>query len=65
MADEKKDNILRRQIDHLELRATDEERRMVEFVASTGAVDTYGTVTPATAWWATSTTSTTLTIRTT
>lgn len=50
MADEKKDNILRRQIDHLELRATDEERRMVEFVASTGAVDTYGTVLPPDLW---------------
>lgn len=50
MADEKKDNILRRQIDHLELRATDEERRMVEFVASTGAVDTYGTVLPPDKW---------------
>lgn len=50
MADEKKDNILRRQIDHLELRATDEERRMVEFVASTGAVDTYGTVLPPDMW---------------
>lgn len=50
MADEKKDNILRRQIDHLELRATDEERRMVEFVASTGAVDTYGTVLPPDRW---------------
>ena len=50
MADEKKDNILRRQIDHLELRATDEEQRMVEFVASTGAVDTYGTVLPPDMW---------------
>ena len=50
MADDKKDNILRRQIDHLELRATDEERRMVEFVASTGAVDTYGTVLPPDMW---------------
>ena len=50
MADEKKDNILRRQIDHLELRATDEELRMVEFVASTGAVDTYGTVLPPDLW---------------
>lgn len=50
MADEKKDNILRRQIDHLEIRATDEERRMVEFVASTGAVDTYGTVLPPDLW---------------
>lgn len=50
MADEKKDNILRRQIDHLELRATDEEKRMVEFVASTGAVDTYGTVLPPDLW---------------
>ena len=50
MADEKKDNILRRQIDHLELRATDEEKRMVEFVASTGAVDTYGTVLPPDMW---------------
>ena len=50
MADEKKDNILRRQIDHLELRTIDEERRMVEFVASTGAVDTYGTVLPTDLW---------------
>ena len=50
MADDKKDNILRRQIDHLELRATDEEKRMVEFVASTGAVDTYGTVLPPDLW---------------
>lgn len=50
MADEKKDNILRRQIDHLELRVTDEEKRMVEFVASTGAVDTYGTVLPPDMW---------------
>lgn len=50
MADDKKDNILRRQIDHLELRATDEEHRMVEFVASTGAVDTYGTVLPPDMW---------------
>ena len=50
MADEKKDNILRRQIDHLELRTIDEERRMVEFVASTGAVDTYGTVLPPDLW---------------
>lgn len=50
MADEKKDNILRRQIDHLELRAIDEEHRMVEFVASTGAVDTYGTVLPPDLW---------------
>ena len=50
MADDKKDNILRRQIDHLELRATDEEKRMVEFVASTGAVDTYGTVLPPDMW---------------
>lgn len=50
MADEKKDNILRRQIDHLELRTIDEEQRMVEFVASTGAVDTYGTVLPPDLW---------------
>ena len=50
MADEKKDNILRRQIDHLELRATDEAQRMVEFVASTNAVDTYGTVLPVDRW---------------
>ena len=50
MADEKKDNILRRQIDHLELRTIDEEHRMVEFVASTGAVDTYGTVLPTDLW---------------
>lgn len=50
MADEKKDNILRRQIDHLEIRVTDEEKRMVEFVASTGAVDTYGTVLPPDMW---------------
>ena len=50
MADEKKDNILRRQIDHLELRTIDEEHRMVEFVASTGAVDTYGTVLPPDLW---------------
>lgn len=50
MADDKKDNILRRQIDHLELRVTDEEQRMVEFVASTGAVDTYGTVLPPDRW---------------
>lgn len=50
MADKKKDNILRRQIDHLELRATDEAQRMVEFVASTGAVDTYGTVLPPDMW---------------
>lgn len=50
MADEKKDNILRRQIDHLELRTIDEERRMIEFVASTGAVDTYGTVLPPDLW---------------
>lgn len=44
------DNILRRQIDHLEIRSTDEETRMVEFVASTNAVDTYGTVLPADRW---------------
>lgn len=50
MADEKKDNILRRQIDHLELRAIDEAQRMVEFVASTNAVDTYGTVLPVDRW---------------
>lgn len=50
MADEKKDNILRRQIDHLELRTIDEEQRMVEFVASTVAVDTYGTVLPPDLW---------------
>ena len=50
MADEKKDNILRRQIDHLELRTIDEEHRMVEFVASTGAVAPYGTVLPPDLW---------------
>lgn len=48
--EKQKDNILRRQIDHLELRATDEEQRMVEFVASTGAVDTYDTVLPPDKW---------------
>ena len=35
--------ILRRQIDNVELRSVDAEERSVVFVASTGAVDTYGT----------------------
>lgn len=51
MSEEKKnDGILRRQIDRIEIRATDEDQRMVEFVASTGAVDTYGTVLPPDKW---------------
>ena len=48
--EEKKDNILRRQITGLELRAQDPDRRMVEFVASTNAVDSYGTVLPVDKW---------------
>lgn len=43
-------NILRRQIDQVELRARSEEDRMVEFVASTNAVDSYGTVLPVDKW---------------
>ena len=50
MSDEKKDNILRRQITGLEFRAQDPDRRMVEFVASTNAVDSYGTVLPFDKW---------------
>ena len=50
MAEEKKDNILRRQISGLQLRAQDEEQRMVEFVASTNSVDSYGTVLPVDKW---------------
>jgi len=50
MSDEKKDNILRRQITGLEFRAQDPDRRMVEFVASTNAVDSYGTVLPVDKW---------------
>jgi len=45
-----KDNILRRQIDRLEIRAKSEEERMVEFVASTSSVDSYGTVLPVDKW---------------
>jgi len=45
-----KDNILRRQIDRIELRAVDEVERSVVFVASTNAVDTYGTVLPVDRW---------------
>lgn len=37
-------NILRRQIDKVEIRSLNEEERSVEFVASTGSVDSYGTV---------------------
>lgn len=48
--EDKKDSILRRQITGLELRAQDPERRMVEFVASTNAVDSYGTVLPVNKW---------------
>ena len=48
--EENKDNILRRQITGLEFRAQDPDRRMVEFVASTNAVDSYGTVLPVDKW---------------
>lgn len=44
------DNILRRQIDKVELRAKDEEARTVTFVASTSSVDSYGTVLPVDKW---------------
>jgi len=37
------DKILRRQIDNVELRSVNEEERSVEFVASTGSVDSYRT----------------------
>ena len=47
---ENQDNILRRQIDNVEFRRIDEENRMVEFVASTSAVDSYGTVLPVDKW---------------
>lgn len=50
MEEQKKDNILRRQISGLQLRAQDEEQRMVEFVASTNSVDSYGTVLPVDKW---------------
>ena len=50
MEEQKKDNILRRQISGLQLRAQDEEQRMVEFVASTNSVDSYGTVLPVNKW---------------
>ena len=50
MEEQKKDNILRRQISGLQLRAKDEEQRMVEFVASTNSVDSYGTVLPVDKW---------------
>lgn len=42
--------ILHRQIDRLEIRAKSEEERMVEFVASTSSVDSYGTVIPVDKW---------------
>lgn len=45
-----KDNILRRQIDKIELRAVDETERSVVFVASNNAVDSYGTVLPVDKW---------------
>lgn len=45
-----KDNILRRQVSGLQLRAQDPERRMVEFIASTSSVDSYGTVLPVDLW---------------
>lgn len=48
--EENKDNILRRQITGLEFRAQDPDRRMVEFVASTNAADSYGTVLPVDKW---------------
>ncbi len=50
MMAEKKDNILRRQIDNVQFRRISEEDRMVEFVASTSSVDTYGTVIPVDRW---------------
>ena len=50
MEEQKKDNILRRQISGLQLRAQDEKQRMVEFVASTNSVDSYGTVLPVDKW---------------
>lgn len=50
MAEEKQDNILRRQLDNVQFRLIDEEARMVEFVASTNSVDTYGTVIPVDKW---------------
>lgn len=45
-----KDTILRRQISGLQLRAQDPDQRMVEFIASTDAVDSYGTVLPVDKW---------------
>jgi len=50
MAEEKKDNIIRRQIDKIEIRAVNEEERSVVFVASTSTVDSYGTVIPVDKW---------------
>ena len=50
MSEQKQDSILRRQITGLELRAQDPDRRMVEFIASTNAVDSYGTVLPVDKW---------------
>ena len=43
-------NILRRQIENVAFRAIDKEKRTVEFVASTNAVDSYGTVIPVDGW---------------
>ena len=50
MDKDKKDNILRRQISGLQLRSQDPDQRMVEFIASTSAVDSYGTVLPVDKW---------------
>lgn len=46
----KENNILHRQLENVEFRAIDTERRTVEFVASTGTVDSYGTVLPVSGW---------------
>lgn len=48
--EQQKDNILRRQIDKVELRSVNEEERSVVFVASTNSVDSYGTVLPVDKW---------------
>ena len=50
MAEEKKDSILRRQIEQVEIRAINEAERSVEFVASNGTVDSYGTVLKPDGW---------------
>ena len=42
--------ILRRQLDRIEIRAKDEDKRMIEFVASTSTPDSYGTVLPVDKW---------------